>query len=215
MRKMDKVNISSITREVPDHDAPIFTTSTTSSTTQNQSDEKNHETTTTSPLDCSSSSGTSTEEGKLYESSTNSSLDGFRNPFLGVPKGSSLDPASENFSAREWISNLAGFKSKDPRRYPLRTAGISFENLNVFGFGSPTDYQKTVGNVPLEIVTVFRWMMGTGKHRIQILKDFNGLVKPGEMLLVLGRPGSGCSTLLKTMSGDTHGLVVDSDSKIN
>jgi ABC-type multidrug transport system ATPase subunit len=218
MCKMDKVNISNITREIRDDDTPIFTASTTSSTPsipQNHSDEKNHEITTTSPLDCSSSSGPSTEEGKLYESSTNTNLDGFQNPFLRVPKGSSLDPASENFSAREWISNLEGFKSNDPRRYPPRTAGISFKNLSVFGFGSPTDYQKTVGNVPLEIGAVFRWMMGTGKHRIQILKDFDGLVKPGEMLLVLGRPGSGCSTLLKAMSGDTHGLIVDSDSKIN
>jgi ABC-type multidrug transport system ATPase subunit len=29
------------------------------------------------------------------------------------------------------------------------------------------------------------------------------------MLLVLGRPGSGCSTFLKTLSGDTHGFHVN------
>lgn len=33
-----------------------------------------------------------------------------------------------------------------------------------------------------------------------ILKDSHGCVKPGEMLLVLGRPGSGCTTLLKLLS---------------
>lgn len=137
------------------------------------------------------------------------------NPFLGVPKGSSLDPASVSFSARAWYSNLVGFTSKDSQRYLPRTLGISFKNLNVYGFSTPTDYQKTVGNVPWQIGAILRWMMGTGKRRIPILKDFNGLVQPGEMLLVLGRPGSGCSTLLKTISGDTHGLVVDPGSNIN
>ena len=36
-----------------------------------------------------------------------------------------------------------------------------------------------------------------------ILKDFNGVLHPGEMMLVVGRPGSGCSTLLKALAGLT------------
>ncbi|PLB46565.1 hypothetical protein P170DRAFT_363672 [Aspergillus steynii IBT 23096] len=35
-----------------------------------------------------------------------------------------------------------------------------------------------------------------------ILKDVTGQVKPGEMLLVLGRPGSGCTSLLRVLSND-------------
>lgn len=38
-----------------------------------------------------------------------------------------------------------------------------------------------------------------------ILHDFSGSVKDGEMLLVLGRPGSGCSTFLKTLASQTEG----------
>lgn len=34
-----------------------------------------------------------------------------------------------------------------------------------------------------------------------LLQGFSGLAKPGEMVLVLGRPGSGCSTFLKSISG--------------
>jgi len=38
-----------------------------------------------------------------------------------------------------------------------------------------------------------------------LLSDFSGCVKDGEMLLVLGRPGSGCSTFLKTLASQTEG----------
>lgn len=50
---------------------------------------------------------------------------------------------------------------------------------------------------------------------MRILQDFDGLVMPGEMLLVLGRPGSGCSTLLKTLAGDTHGFRINDERSIN
>ncbi|KAL4890653.1 ABC-2 type transporter-domain-containing protein [Aspergillus ambiguus] len=35
-----------------------------------------------------------------------------------------------------------------------------------------------------------------------ILKNIHGQVKPGEMMLVLGRPGSGCTSLLRVLSND-------------
>ncbi|GAM34752.1 hypothetical protein TCE0_015f02532 [Talaromyces pinophilus] len=35
------------------------------------------------------------------------------------------------------------------------------------------------------------------------------------MLLVLGRPGSGCSFLLKILSGDTHGIHIGEQTKVN
>nr|KAK5440522.1 hypothetical protein LTR18_007811 [Exophiala xenobiotica] len=39
-----------------------------------------------------------------------------------------------------------------------------------------------------------------------ILHGSHGCVKPGEMLLVLGRPGSGCTTLLKTLANRRGGF---------
>jgi ABC-type multidrug transport system ATPase subunit len=38
-----------------------------------------------------------------------------------------------------------------------------------------------------------------------LVRDFSGSVRDGEMLLVLGRPGSGCSTFLKTIASQTEG----------
>ncbi|KAB8294208.1 hypothetical protein EYC80_009642 [Monilinia laxa] len=141
--------------------------------------------------------------------------DRFKNPFLNLIHDSPLNPRSNNFSPEEWISNLVAFMGQDPRRYPRRSAGFSAENLSVHAFRKPTDYQKNVGNIVFEIGAFARWLVGSGKQKVQVLKGFDCLVEHGEMLLLLGRPGSGVSTLLKTISGDTRGLFIDPDSTIN
>ncbi|KAL9120898.1 MAG: hypothetical protein Q9187_002546 [Circinaria calcarea] len=136
------------------------------------------------------------------------------NPFTGTDDPQ-LDPRSDQFSPQAWVKTLVGIQSRDPERYPTRVAGVSYRNLNVHGFGAPTDYQKTFGNYPLGIAGIFNKLTGRGRTKIQILQDFEGLVKSGEMLVVLGRPGSGCSTLLKTIAGETESFYVDSKSHIN
>ncbi|KAK4049723.1 hypothetical protein OIV83_003998 [Microbotryomycetes sp. JL201] len=40
-----------------------------------------------------------------------------------------------------------------------------------------------------------------------LLDDLSGIVKPGEVLLVVGRPGAGCTTFLKTLAGLTQGFA--------
>ncbi|KAJ5082688.1 ABC multidrug transporter C [Penicillium argentinense] len=137
------------------------------------------------------------------------------NTFLDAKEDSALNPHSPNFKARDWMKNLLAITSRDPERYPQRQAGVSFRNLSVHGYGSPTDYQKDVFNSVLQIGGLFRMMTGSGKQKIQILRDFDGLVKSGEMLVVLGRPGSGCSTLLKTLAGEMNGIHKDDKSTMN
>ncbi|KAH8656551.1 BcATRO, ABC transporter [Tricladium varicosporioides] len=137
------------------------------------------------------------------------------NPFSPI-KDSTLDPYSENFKPRSWMKALLQLHSRDPEKYPGRTAGIAFRGLNVHGYGKPTDYQKSVGNVVLEVVGMARTLFKSGaQSKINILQNFDGLVESGEMLVVLGPPGSGCSTLLKTIAGETHGIYVDDKSYLN
>ena len=38
------------------------------------------------------------------------------------------------------------------------------------------------------------------QHSRLLLKDFSGTITAGEMLLVIGKPGSGCTTFLKALS---------------
>lgn len=152
---------------------------------------------------------------QLTQQSLHSQKDNAPNPFLGSDDPA-LDPLSGKFKPELWIKTLMKIQSRDPERYPQRVAGLSYKNLNVHGFGSPTDYQKTFGNYPLELASLYNlFAPSKGKRKIQILKNFEGLVKSGEMLVVLGRPGSGCSTFLKTITGETHGFFIDKGSEIN
>ncbi|KAH7135560.1 ABC-2 type transporter-domain-containing protein [Dendryphion nanum] len=138
-----------------------------------------------------------------------------QNPFHAEP-GSTLDPNGEHFNARAWCKAMLHLQQSDENAPPPRTAGVTFRNLNVHGFGSETDYQKSVGNVWLEAGGLAQRLMGKGGQRkINILQNLDGLVESGEMLVVLGPPGSGCSTFLKTVTGETHGFFVDDQSYIN
>lgn len=136
------------------------------------------------------------------------------NPFE-AEKDTALDPASPNFRARQWVKSMIKL-NQDDNRTPGRTSGVAFRDLNVHGFGAATDYQKDVANIWLETTGLFKKMFGMDKpRRIDILNDFEGLVESGEMLVVLGPPGSGCSTFLKTLTGETHGFNVEQGSYVN
>ncbi len=137
-----------------------------------------------------------------------------QNPFAAEP-GSTLDPNGEHFNARAWCKAMLQMYTEDNQAHLLRTVGVAFSNLNVHGFGSDTDYQKSVGNVWLETLGLARKVMGQRQRKIEILQSLDGLVEAGEMLVVLGPPGSGCSTFLKTITGETHGFFVDKNSNIN
>ncbi|KAJ4061402.1 Multidrug resistance protein [Fusarium oxysporum] len=135
------------------------------------------------------------------------------NPFLA--QDSHLDPKSPDFEPESWVKALLHTFSKDPSKHPRYTAGVSWRNLSVHGFSDPTEFQKDVFNViwrsPLAALNWF----AKRKQKVKIISDFDGLVKSGELLLVLGRPGSGVSTLLKTIAGHTHGLHLDDSSEFN
>ncbi|GKZ32454.1 hypothetical protein AbraIFM66950_001842 [Aspergillus brasiliensis] len=137
------------------------------------------------------------------------------NTFLDPTSDPELDPNSDQFNSRKWTKNLLKITSRDPDRYPRRTAGVSFRSMNVFGYGTAADYQANVANMWLKGFGWLREKLGCGKKvRIDILRNFEGFVHSGELLVVLGRPGSGCSTFLKTIAGETHGLWLDHGTDI-
>ncbi|GFF64797.1 ABC transporter CDR4 [Aspergillus lentulus] len=150
---------------------------------------------------------------RQYTEQSNYSTAG-QNPFA-AEAGSALDPNGEHFNARAWCKAMLQMHAGDNQAHPLRILGVAFSNLNVHGFGSDTDYQKSVGNVWLEAFSLASKALGQKQRQIQILQNMEGLVEAGEMLVVLGPPGSGCSTFLKTIAGETYGFHVDQNSNLN
>ena len=120
----------------------------------------------------------------------------------------------------------------DEAKNKKRELGVLFQDLHVVGLASSASYQPTLGSVldPRNLIHSIKAMRHPSLRNI--LTGFEGVVRPGEMLrllfslssffpthdilftVVLGRPGSGCSTFLKTLanqrgefysvSGDVH-----------
>ncbi|KIJ60833.1 hypothetical protein HYDPIDRAFT_43039 [Hydnomerulius pinastri MD-312] len=81
-----------------------------------------------------------------------------------------------------------------------RQLGVAFQNLRVVGVGARSSFQQTITSV-LNPLVIWKSLVSIKNPPLRdILSGFEGAVLPGEMLLVLGRPGSGCSTFLKTLA---------------
>ncbi|KAF8113532.1 hypothetical protein N665_0049s0047 [Sinapis alba] len=82
---------------------------------------------------------------------------------------------------------------------------VRFENLNVEAdVQAGTRALPTLVNVSrdfIERLLSSLRIMKTRKHKLTILKDISGIIKPGRMTLLLGPPGSGKSTLLLALAG--------------
>jgi ATP-binding cassette subfamily G (WHITE) protein 2 (SNQ2) len=90
--------------------------------------------------------------------------------------------------------------------------GVIWDKLTVRGIGGAKNYQPTFPDAFVNFInvpgTLMSWFGFGGKGKeVNILQDFRGVVKPGEMVLVLGRPGSGCTTLLKVLSNQRFGYT--------
>lgn len=94
--------------------------------------------------------------------------------------------------------------------------GVTFVDLSVRGLATTDQYQYNFLRYMLAIPRFLIDIVRSGvTHKTQILQGFNGIIQPGEMLLVLGRPGSGCSTFLKSLAGNIDGLEISMDSRVN
>ncbi|KAF4971476.1 hypothetical protein FSARC_1704 [Fusarium sarcochroum] len=132
--------------------------------------------------------------------------------FRSNDPNSPLNPRGDQFDARLWARSVV--KEARERGQGFRQVGLCFQNISVFGYGTPTDFQKDVANVWLASPIMLRRLFSSnaGHTRIDILHQFCGIIRPGEMCLVLGPPGSGCSTFLKTISGETNGVYVNQEN---
>jgi ATP-binding cassette subfamily G (WHITE) protein 2 (PDR) len=113
-----------------------------------------------------------------------------------------FDPNDPSFNFFLWMRKFIQLLERSGVK--LRRSGFTFKNLTVSGKGSALQLQKNVGSIfmqPFRLREAF-----SHPPEKQILRNFNGHVDSGELLIVLGRPGSGCSTFLKSICGELEGL---------
>ncbi|KAG0700792.1 ABC-2 type transporter-domain-containing protein [Suillus ampliporus] len=106
--------------------------------------------------------------------------------------------ADDSFDFEQTLKNL--IRRRGEHSIKGRELGVMFKDLRVIGVGARASLQPTIGSL-LNPATILRNISAMRNPPMRdILSGFEGVVMPGEMMLVLGRPGSGCSTFLKTIA---------------
>ncbi|CUM66587.1 uncharacterized protein PRCAT00004256001 [Priceomyces carsonii] len=158
-------------------------------------------------------SSLNSKDGLLRTQTTFSEVDG-KIPFF--QEGTALDPNSDQFDAKLWVKNIKKWHELDADYFRPTSLSMAFRNLRARGLSSDADYQPTVFNGWLkymeQFVRLFR-KEDTSRY-FDILKPMDGLLRSGELTVVLGRPGSGCSTFLKTIAANTYGFKISKESEI-
>lgn len=108
-----------------------------------------------------------------------------------------IEKGEQVFDLTEYLANQhaqlteAGLKAKN--------MGLVWKGLTVKGLGADARSILTNGSVILKMLQFWTWGKQAGSE-VTILHDNDGFCKPGEMLIVLGRPNAGTSTLLRVLS---------------
>ncbi|GMM33517.1 hypothetical protein DASC09_008420 [Saccharomycopsis crataegensis] len=113
-----------------------------------------------------------------------------------------LTISPDDFNLASILRNF--LKNADIQNVHLRSTGVMLENVCTLGIDRSATFAKTVGsrfNIPGKVMEKIK-NRGNRKPTKRILNNINGIVKAGEMCLLLGRPGAGCSTLLKNIAGE-------------
>lgn len=116
----------------------------------------------------------------------------------------------DGFQLGDFIREGHFEKRKEGRS--TKKVGVVFKNLTVEGVGDTVQFVKTLPDAILgtfgpDLYRIFAKFLPFlrrlhGSKRRTLIHDFSGIVRDGEMLLVLGRPGSGCSTFLKAIANN-------------
>jgi ABC-type lipoprotein export system ATPase subunit len=108
-----------------------------------------------------------------------------------------------------------GYFEKRKDGQSAKKVGVIWKNLTVKGVGATASFVRTLPDAILgtfgpdlyRIVSGFVPALQRHAQTRDLISDFSGVVKDGEMMLVLGRPGSGCSTFLKAIANNRDGYA--------
>ncbi|KAH6638741.1 ABC transporter [Boeremia exigua] len=120
-------------------------------------------------------------------------------------KGGIDDASSDKTRVNDWRldQHVKDIQANDPAGG--RKLGVTWKDLTVKVIPSDAALQE---NALSQFNVLQQSREARNKAPLKtILDGSSGCVKPGEMLLVLGRPGSGCTTLLKLLANKRKGYA--------
>jgi len=154
------------------------------------------------PHHVSSASGTPSEESD-GNGDQRISEDALGELIPQLTRRGTINPDSPAFSTEKFLREIIARAQEQGLH--RRNAGVVFRGLVVLGYGSDFTHQNTVGTMATGIARLPQNIRARRHPPMKtILYSMDGVVKEGEMLLVLGKPGSGATTLLKTIAGETR-----------
>ena len=126
------------------------------------------------------------------------------------PETPSSDDAPEPFNLEEVLRT--GLNAEQAAGIRPKHIGVYWDGLTVKGMGGSTNYVKTFPDAFIDffnVISPLKRMLGLGPKGVEatLLDNFKGVCKPGEMILVLGKPGSGCTTFLKAIANQRYGYT--------
>lgn len=98
-----------------------------------------------------------------------------------------LNPENPEFDVYMWSRAL--MRAKDEDQIRVARAGFTFKDPNVSGSGAALSLHQDVSSALIAPFRLGEYFTTGKKLHKRILRDFDGIVKNGEMLVVLGRPG--------------------------
>lgn len=110
---------------------------------------------------------------------------------IGVADHSRIFPRA--VETEDLLAQIFGASGTEDQAHVKENLGIYWEDLTVYGKGAGESYFKTVGSLLDPVLHPGRVFGRQAKEarsgRRTLIDRFEGVVKPGEMCLVLGRPG--------------------------
>ena len=117
----------------------------------------------------------------------------------------------EDFELGSFIKE-GHFEKRTEAGESAKKVGVVYKNLTVKGVGRKATFVRTLPDAILGTFgpDLYRSLssympalrFGKQEQTRDLIHDFTGVVRDGEMMLVLGRPGSGCSTFLKAIANE-------------
>ncbi|KAK9700769.1 ATP-binding cassette transporter snq2 [Basidiobolus ranarum] len=121
----------------------------------------------------------------------------------GEPEKNGVEPP--DFDLSDFLTETTDAHNREGIK--RKRMGVTFRDLTVVGEGADASHISDL-LTPLEIIGRWlnpkNWFSKTQRGTdFDILHEITGFCRDGEMLLVLGRPGSGCSTFLRVIANNT------------